>query len=327
MMRLASVEVQPPLPVLSAEEAAAAAEAAAVAAEAAEGGGGGGESKEAKSGVVMVRSGDSGAGDDGGAPCTPALVLEPLDPMEEALLLACARGDVAGANACLMEFVDEASINVTDHAEGQTALHIAAALGGDGGAEGGNAEGNNDDGGGDGDGDGDGDGGGGGGGGGDGGVGEALTDMLLANGADPTIRDRRGRVPFYRAATRGIRNVFRTHYGLRPDQWDWKAAAVEAAGALVEGGEDKKKAAAREKKKRQRARKKERAAAKREGEAEQERALAEGKERLDAKDRTREDLRLQVRVVYHIQCTPIGKRVLAKCYAENMNIFTLDLIP
>ena len=296
-MRLASVEVQPPLPVLTAEEAAAAAEAAAVAAEAAEGGGGGGESKKANSGVAMVRSGDSGAGDDGGAPCTPALVLEPLDPMEEALLVACARGDVAGANACLMEFVDEASINVTDHAEGQTALHIAAALGGDGGAEGGNAEGN----------DGDGDSGGDGDGGGGGGVGEALTDMLLANGADPTIRDRRGRVPFYRAATRGIRNVFRTHYGLRPDQWDWKAAAVEAAGALVEGGEDKKKAAAREKKKRQRARKKERAAAKREGEAEQERALAEGKERLDAKDRTREDLRLQVRVV---QSIPIGSEIV-----------------
>ena len=310
MMRLASVEVQPPLPVLTAEEAAAAAEAAAVAAEAAEGGGGGGETKEANSGAAMVRSGDSGAGDDGGAPCTPALVLEPLDPMEEALLVACARGDVAGANACLMEFVDEASINVTDHAEGQTALHIAAALGGDGGAEGGNAEGNDGDGdgGGGGGGNGDGDGGGGGG----GGVGEALTDMLLANGADPTIRDRRGRVPFYRAATRGIRNVFRTHYGLRPDQWDWKAAAVEAAGALVEGGEDKKKAAAREKKKRQRARKKERAAAKREGEAEQERALAEGKERLDAKDRTREDLRLQVRVVQSIPSSgvPIGSEIV-----------------
>jgi len=49
---------------------------------------------------------------------------------------------------------------------------------------------------------------------------------LLEGGADPTVQDSRGRVPFELCASRGVRRTFRFWCDLHGDAWDWASAGI-----------------------------------------------------------------------------------------------------
>ncbi|KAJ7557356.1 hypothetical protein O6H91_05G123300 [Diphasiastrum complanatum] len=53
-----------------------------------------------------------------------------------------------------------------------------------------------------------------------------LVSELLDNGADPCVRDSRGRTPYALASTKESRNAFRKFMAHHPEKWDWHAANV-----------------------------------------------------------------------------------------------------
>eukprot|EP00124_Ichthyophonus_hoferi_P002170 Ihof_evm6s137 gene=Ihof_evmTU6s137 len=53
-----------------------------------------------------------------------------------------------------------------------------------------------------------------------------IVGWLMEVGADPTIRDLRGRVPYLVSKDKDTRDAFRRYMGLRPDQWDYSKAFI-----------------------------------------------------------------------------------------------------
>lgn len=78
---------------------------------------------------------------------------------------------------------------------------------------------------------------------------EARIAELLDEGADPTERDGKGRVPFYLCDTQGAREAFRRWRGLHEEDWDWQAAQVPEG--LTDEMEQRRKEKEKEKKKKQ----------------------------------------------------------------------------
>lgn len=76
---------------------------------------------------------------------------------------------------------------------------------------------------------------------------EELIQNLLDEGADPTARDGKGRVPYYVCVTQKAREAFRRWRGQNEDDWDWLAAQVPEA--ITDGTDQKKKEKEKEKNK------------------------------------------------------------------------------
>ncbi|GAQ84657.1 hypothetical protein KFL_001990100 [Klebsormidium nitens] len=55
---------------------------------------------------------------------------------------------------------------------------------------------------------------------------EERIQELLEGGADPCVRDERGRTPYMAAKEKGVRNVFRRFMAAFPDRWDYTLAAI-----------------------------------------------------------------------------------------------------
>merc|ERR1712060_295381 len=72
---------------------------------------------------------------------------------------------------------------------------------------------------------------------------------LLDEGADPTSRDGKGRVPFYVCSSQRARDAFRRWRGANEDAWDWQAANVPEG--LTDEMEQRRKEKEKEKKKKQ----------------------------------------------------------------------------
>lgn len=114
--------------------------------------------------------------------------------------------------------------------------------------------------------------------------GEAVT-LLLERGADPTMINERGQVPFIVAVDKEARNAFRRFMAAQPERWDYDAAKVPAP--LTAEMEAKQAAKAKADKKRAKDRKKKadkaRAEATRKAEVEEARLAAERTELAAAK--------------------------------------------
>lgn len=52
---------------------------------------------------------------------------------------------------------------------------------------------------------------------------------LLEEGADPALRDMRGRLPYNVAACKEVRDAFRRAMAAQPSRWNWEAAGVPSA--------------------------------------------------------------------------------------------------
>ena len=52
---------------------------------------------------------------------------------------------------------------------------------------------------------------------------------LLESGADPTVRDERGHVPYQLAGQKETRDAIRRFMAGHETMWDWKAACVPSA--------------------------------------------------------------------------------------------------
>eukprot|EP00746_Dinoflagellata_sp_MGD_P004770 gnl/MRDRNA2_/MRDRNA2_109231_c0_seq1.p1 gnl/MRDRNA2_/MRDRNA2_109231_c0~~gnl/MRDRNA2_/MRDRNA2_109231_c0_seq1.p1 ORF type:complete len:548 (+),score=161.02 gnl/MRDRNA2_/MRDRNA2_109231_c0_seq1:88-1731(+) len=78
---------------------------------------------------------------------------------------------------------------------------------------------------------------------------EALVLKLLDEGADPTARDGKGRVPYYLCANQKVREAIRKWRGANEDLWDWTQAGVPEA--LTDEMEQRRKEKEKEKKKKQ----------------------------------------------------------------------------
>lgn len=76
---------------------------------------------------------------------------------------------------------------------------------------------------------------------------EDLVMELLEDGANPTARDGKGRVPYYLCATQRAREAFRRYRGQHEDEFDWGAAQVPEG--ITEDSEQRKKDKEKEKKK------------------------------------------------------------------------------
>jgi len=73
---------------------------------------------------------------------------------------------------------------------------------------------------------------------------------LLDEGANPTARDGKGRVPYYLCSNQRGRDAFRRWRGANEDEWDWNEAHVPEG--ITEDSEQRKKEKEKEKKRRQR---------------------------------------------------------------------------
>lgn len=116
---------------------------------------------------------------------------------------------------------------------------------------------------------------------------EARIAELLDEGADPTQRDSKGRVPYYLCETQGAREAFRRWRGLHEEDWDWQAAQVPEG--LTEDMEQQRKDKEKEKKKKQKEKAKANKAMAKEQEEEErkkreeeERALAAAQSKCDS---------------------------------------------
>merc|ERR1712039_601771 len=78
---------------------------------------------------------------------------------------------------------------------------------------------------------------------------EARITELLDDGANPGVRDGKGRVPYYLCPSNKSREAFRRWRGENEESWDWGAAQVPEG--ITEESEQKKKDKEKEKKKRQ----------------------------------------------------------------------------
>mmetsp|Transcript_20134 Transcript_20134/g.36440 ORF Transcript_20134/g.36440 Transcript_20134/m.36440 type:complete len:596 (+) Transcript_20134:53-1840(+) len=103
---------------------------------------------------------------------------------------------------------------------------------------------------------------------------------LLDDGADPTLRDGKGRVPYYLCTAQKAREAFRRWRGEHEDDWDWKLAQVPEA--LTEEVEQRRKDKEKEKRRKQKERQKNSKAKAREEEEEQKRKEAEEVKALEA---------------------------------------------
>ena len=111
-----------------------------------------------------------------------------------------------------------------------------------------------------------------------------MVKLLLHHNANPSLIDLRQNPPFKLAKSKKVRDAFRLYMGSNPDKWDYKAAAMESAGALTFEKINERKRKAREKKKKARQRKKEQQrAAKKDAFVEQ---IASGLAEYNSSDKT-----------------------------------------
>lgn len=102
-----------------------------------------------------------------------------------------------------------------------------------------------------------------------------LIYSLLDDGADPTARDGKGRVPYYLCPSQRARDAFRRWRGSNEEDWDWHAAQVP--DAITEETDQKRKEKEKEKRKKQK--EKQKVAKARSKEEEEERLTKEAEDR------------------------------------------------
>lgn len=107
----------------------------------------------------------------------------------------------------------------------------------------------------------------------------AITEEL-EQGADPTSRDSKGRVPYYLCATPQAREAFRKWRGSNEDAWDWASAQVPEG--ITDETEQRKKDKEKEKKKRQKEKQKANKLKEKEEEEERQRKEEEERKMLEA---------------------------------------------
>eukprot|EP00928_Gymnodinium_smaydae_P029204 TRINITY_DN22064_c0_g1_i1.p1 TRINITY_DN22064_c0_g1~~TRINITY_DN22064_c0_g1_i1.p1 ORF type:complete len:633 (-),score=124.02 TRINITY_DN22064_c0_g1_i1:84-1901(-) len=110
---------------------------------------------------------------------------------------------------------------------------------------------------------------------------------LLDDGADPTARDGKGRVPYYLCAGQKTREVFRRWRGANEDAWDWQAAQIpegitEETEQLKKDKEKEKNKKKKEKQKQAKAKAKEEDEERRQKEEEEKRALEAAQAKCDS---------------------------------------------
>ena len=108
---------------------------------------------------------------------------------------------------------------------------------------------------------------------------EAISEEL-EQGADPTSRDSKGRVPYYLCTTWQAREAFRKWRGSNEDAWDWTSAQVPEG--ITDETEQRKKDKDKEKKKRQKEKQKVNKAKAKEEEEEKQRKAEEERQLLEA---------------------------------------------
>mmetsp|Transcript_9885 Transcript_9885/g.22120 ORF Transcript_9885/g.22120 Transcript_9885/m.22120 type:complete len:597 (-) Transcript_9885:40-1830(-) len=108
---------------------------------------------------------------------------------------------------------------------------------------------------------------------------DRITD-LLDEGADPTARDGKGRVPYYLCTVQRAREAFRRWRADHEEDWDWKLAQVPEA--LTEELEQRRKDKEKEKRRKQKERQKVSKAKAREEEEEQKKKDEDERKALEA---------------------------------------------
>jgi len=103
---------------------------------------------------------------------------------------------------------------------------------------------------------------------------------LLDEGADPTARDGKGRVPYFLAQTQKVRDAFRRWRGSNEEAWDWNEARVPEG--ITDDSEQRKKEKEKEKKKKQKDKQKASKEKAREEEEERKRKEEEEQKALEA---------------------------------------------
>jgi len=109
---------------------------------------------------------------------------------------------------------------------------------------------------------------------------EELILELLEDGADPTARDTKGRVPYFLAGHQRIRDAFRRFRGANEDAFDWTRTAVP--DGISDETEQAKKDKEKEKKKRQKDKQKAAKASAQEEELQKKRLEEEERKALEA---------------------------------------------
>lgn len=109
---------------------------------------------------------------------------------------------------------------------------------------------------------------------------EEKIQEILDGGADPTLRDGKGRVPYYLCSNQRGRDAFRRWRGANEDEWDWNQAQVPEG--ITEDSEQRKKDKEKEKKRRQREKQKASRQQSKEEEDERQKKAAEELKALEA---------------------------------------------
>jgi len=109
---------------------------------------------------------------------------------------------------------------------------------------------------------------------------EAKITELLDNGADPTARDGKGRVPYYLCSNQKAREAMRRWRGANEEAWDWHTSSVPEA--ITEESEQRKRDKEKEKKKKLKEKQKANKAKAREEEDEKRRKEEEEAKALEA---------------------------------------------
>jgi len=128
---------------------------------------------------------------------------------------------------------------------------------------------------------------------------EAQLLELLEDGADPTARDGKGRVPFFLAPNQKIRDAYRRFRGSNEELFDWAAACVP--DGITDETEAQKKEKEREKAKRKKQR--------------QKAAKAEAKEEAAEKAKHEEEERKMLEAA-QIKCDNCSKPIVSKPFSR-----------
>ncbi|KAM9850795.1 tRNA endonuclease ANKZF1 [Aulostomus maculatus] len=137
---------------------------------------------------------------------------------------------------------------------------------------------------------------------------KAVVRILLEEGADPALRDKKGQTPYTVAPDKDTRNVFRKYMAENPDRYDYNKAQVPAP--LTAEIESKKM----EKKKAQKALKKQREKTQKEEKKKQELEAEEKKRFASLSDREKRALAAERRLAEQAAATGLGLSNIKRCW-------------